>query len=174
MSKRKLYLVAGVLLILLIAVAGKGASSRKTSTVSRSGTKSSKVTAGNSGYYMYVKSEGLNVRKQPDADSAIVFVLQQNDKLVTDKVSHNGWYKVSSLDESATGYVNASYLSDTPLTEAEIAIQRAQAKEAAMKAEQAAAKSAAAGAAAAEEQDPTSGPPRATLTKREKSDSAQP
>lgn len=65
-------------------------------------------------YYMYVAAEGLNVRSLPDAGSTIVSVLYLNDKVMTDKVSHDGWYKIASLDESAEGYVNAKYLSDEP------------------------------------------------------------
>lgn len=82
-------------------------------------------------YYMYVASDGLNVRKGPGVDSDIVTVLYQNDKIMTDKVSHDGWYKIAALDESAEGYVNAAYLSDKPLSEAEIAMKAAQAKAAA-------------------------------------------
>lgn len=71
--------------------------------------------------YMYIASEGLNVRQNPDASSSIVTVLYQNDKILTDKVSHGGWYKISTADGSAEGYVNASYLSATPVDEAKAA-----------------------------------------------------
>lgn len=87
-------------------------------------------------YYMYVASDGLNVRKQPDVDSAIVTVIHQNDKVVTDKVSNGGWYKITVPDESAEGYVNASYLAEKPLTEKEIAAQKEAAQKAAATAAQ--------------------------------------
>lgn len=67
--------------------------------------------------YMYIASEGLNVRKGPDASSDIVTVLYQNDKIITDKVSHGGWYKISSIDGNTEGYVNASFLSATSVND---------------------------------------------------------
>ncbi|MBQ0167034.1 MAG: SH3 domain-containing protein [Treponema sp.] len=97
---------------------------------------SEKEETANSGYkpdsvqkfYMYIASDGLNVRKGPGADTSVVTVLHRNDKVVTDKISHDGWYKIASVDESAEGYVNAAYLTDKPVSEEEIAAEKAAAE----------------------------------------------
>ncbi len=115
-------MLAGILLSLLIT----GCSKPEKNEVIMTSVEEEPV-----GYYMYVSSEGLNVRQQPDADSSIMGVLLQNDMVVTDKVSNGGWYKIRAIDESVEGYVNSHYLSDNPLSEEEIAAQKAAAKKAA-------------------------------------------
>lgn len=89
-------------------------------------------------YSMYVSSEGLNVRELPTADSSINGVLLQNDKVITDKVSNDGWYKIRAADESVEGYVNAKYLADDPVSEEEIAARKAAEKQSAQEKEVAA------------------------------------
>lgn len=167
MRKGKICLYAAIALIFMIAcVIVRPSSDKKAS-------QSSSIERDTGKQYMYVKSDGLNVRKGPDADSSIVTVIYQNDRVVTDKVSYNGWYKVASLDESYSGYVNAAYLTDKPLTEAQIAAMKAEAVAKALEAKAAAEQ--AAETQISEEATletesvlPSQTTPHVTLTKRQK------
>lgn len=159
------FVVKSVLLVLAVMMLESCSNSRKENQDDES-----------SRYVMYVASEGLNVRLRPNADARIVHTLFQNDRVLTDKVSHDGWYKVSALDESAEGYVNAYYLSDERVTlEQAVSQQQEQPVTRSAVPEEREEKTGSAGqsSASALEED-ESETPRATLTKRSKSATQKP
>jgi hypothetical protein len=63
-----------------------------------------------SGQYMLVNSDTLNVRNGPSADNAIVGTLARNTRVEVIDRSAGTWLKIKS--GSIEGYVNSSYLKD--------------------------------------------------------------
>ena len=55
-----------------------------------------------------VTAESLNIRKSADADSKVLKVLHEGDK-VTIKDTDGGWYKISA--GGTTGFVSKKYIS---------------------------------------------------------------
>lgn len=126
MKKNARSLVAGFIIIncLLMLFNCNNADSREGMVSVSSQPTVQKDTPLYESFDMYVSTEGLNVRRLPGADSEIVSVLTQNDKVSTNKINYNGWYKITAFNGNVDGYVNAKYLSDKPLSKEEIAAQK--------------------------------------------------
>lgn len=61
----------------------------------------------------------LNVRREPDKDSAVVGFLDAGDSFETDGVIRNGFLRVQGVGEDSEGWVFAGYTSDEEPQEAD-------------------------------------------------------